>query len=275
MKSSKVKIAFTGTNSSGKTTWAMLTTGRLKAEYDVLAELVSSQDRKITWSDGHFPVDDRAHFGMICNLINAEVQAELKGDAEVVITDRSVLDLYAIALTDHPYSPRIQALGETVKAWVSTYTKIYYLPPLRYQEDGKRPPDEFRMKTHATLLSLMDKWETKFECLVRDCPREDTFKDVLKTLGISVKNLPFEEQAKFQKIADTLECDLLVKNSKSVMSDTDIWVSFASLEETSKKLGLVKDHLGMLFDKKHKFDIMTTVMPVVAPLNTTLYKAKK
>ena len=72
-QSSKVKIAYTGTNCSGKTTAALDTTVRLKLA-GVLAEVVSSQDRKISWKDDHFPVDYRAHYGMMTNLIHAEVQ---------------------------------------------------------------------------------------------------------------------------------------------------------------------------------------------------------
>ena len=89
-QSSKVKIAYTGTNCSGKTTAALDTTVRLKLA-GVLAEVVSSQDRKISWKDDHFPVDYRAHYGMMTNLIHAEVQAELKGDAQVVVDRKSTL----------------------------------------------------------------------------------------------------------------------------------------------------------------------------------------
>lgn len=220
-KSSKFKFAFTGTNSSGKTSMALDTTARLKFQH-VLAEVVSSQDRKITWKDDHFPVDPRAHYGMICNLINAEVQAELKGDAHVVITDRSVLDLYAIFVTDHPGHYMTKGLEQMVRAWMTSYTRVYYLPPLKYQEDGKRPSDEFRMKTHATLRMLMEKHA--FTNVV-EIPREYCFKDICKKMGVYTEKPIFAEREKWTAFAKMLGCTVLVKAPKSeISSDIDVWV---------------------------------------------------
>jgi hypothetical protein len=218
--SAKHKFAFTGTNCSGKTTMALDVTARLKKMH-VLAEVVSSQDRKITWKDVHFPIDYRAHYGMITNLIHAEVQAELKGDATVVITDRSVLDLYAIATYDHPTNPQLAELEHAILAWCSSYTKIYYLEPLTYQEDNKRPSDHFRMATHGQLLHLFDKYNLPNVIRI---PRSDVFKDLKATLGIQ-GNPPFAEEAKWQAISNELGLSLLVKEPASeVTSDYDVWI---------------------------------------------------
>ena len=108
-KLAKFKYAFTGTNCSGKTTMALAIAARLK-RHAQLAEIVCSQDRKISWKDDYFPFTPIAHYGMITNLIHAEVAASLKGDADVIITDRSVLDLYAIACTDHGKHSMIASL---------------------------------------------------------------------------------------------------------------------------------------------------------------------
>lgn len=222
-KSAKFKFAFTGTNSSGKTTMALGVTARLKEEYHVLAEVVSSQDRKITWKDDHFPVNIKAHFGMICNLIHAEVQAELKGDAEVVITDRSVLDLFAIAKTDHPNHPALPGLWAMVEQWALTYTKIYYLPPLAYQEDGKRPPDDFRMRTHARLVDILK--TENFSNVVMDLPRSDAFKDILKVIGKEVIKPIWAYDEKWLHVANSVQVTIAVKHPRnSVTSDVDVWL---------------------------------------------------
>ncbi len=257
-KSAHKKIAFTGTNSSGKTTMAMEVCSRLKRDHHVLAELVSSQDRKITWKDDHFPVDPRAHYGMITNLIHAEVQAELKGDADVVITDRSVLDLYAIALTDHPDSQMIKALGVAVDAWAKTYTRIFYLSPLAYQEDGKRPPDEFRMKTHATLMELIG---TGNYPNVITIDRPEIFKTILGLLRISVKNDVFAEYEKWQLIADTFKVTLIVKERKTTTSDQDVWYSYennnrGTLSAYISEASNIKDFAKLLFGDQVKIDLM-------------------
>ena len=242
-RSSKFKIAFTGTNSSGKTTMAMEVTSRLKSENHYLAELVSSQDRKISWKDEHFPVDPRAHYGMITNLIHAEVQAELKGDANVVVTDRSVLDLYSIALVDHPNHPMIAALRPTVEAWLTSYTKVFYLPPLEYQEDGKRPPNEFRMQTHASLINEIEKGN--FPNLEMISDRSTIMGKVREVLGIHSPNpqvLAFDEKLQF--VADCAKVTLAVKQRKWATSDLDLWVvgehqAMSNLATTKLLLDLV------------------------------------
>ena len=136
-KKASFKFAFTGTNCSGKTTMALETTARLKAQHHCLAEVVSSQDRKITWDYAHFPDSLVAHYGMMATLIQAETQAALRGDADVIITDRSVLDLYSIASHDHQIDcPMKDGLRHLMEAWMETYTVVDYLPPLAYQADG-------------------------------------------------------------------------------------------------------------------------------------------
>lgn len=219
-KSCKYKIAFTGTNCSGKTTMAMAVAARLKGRH-VLAELVSSQDRKITWKDEHFPVDPRAHFGMMANLVNAEVQAELKGDAEVVITDRSLLDLYSIALYDHPTSEMVAAMRDYVVAWAATYAKIYYLAPLPYQNDNKRPSDDFRLATHGRLVQLLD--ELNLPNVVR-IDRSEVFSDIKHLLNLK-GNPSYLEAEKWQKIANYIGKTLMVKVPEcEITSDLDVWI---------------------------------------------------
>lgn len=273
-RSSQYKVAFTGTNSSGKTTMALTTAGRLK-ERHVLAEVVSSQDRKITWKDEHFPVDPRAHYGMISNLVKAEVEAELKGDALIVVTDRSVLDLYAIALTDHPDHPWVKdGLWQYVKAWIESYSRIYYLPPLAYQEDGKRPPDEFRMRTHATLRKIIE--VHKFDNVV-EIPRTEVFKDISKLIGIHMPNPIYAEQHKWQAVADQLKCCVRVKAQEFVSSasDVDVWV-YADMDPLVLKASathLIKQYFG----DQITFDIMpmpASASHVEPSSTTTLYENK-
>ncbi len=221
-RSAKLKVAFTGTNSSGKTTMALDVTARLKGEHHVLAEVVSSQDRKITWKDDHFPVNPVAHYGMICNLIHAEVQATLKGDATIVVTDRSALDLYAIALYDHPDSDLIKNLGVMVKSWCTTYTRIYYLPPLAYQEDGKRPSDTFRMATHAKLMELIEKWDLPNLYMLQ---RPQAYQDIKELCGVIVSKPDLAWVRKFELMAKATQSTVVVKAQKSkITSDLDVFI---------------------------------------------------
>lgn len=228
-RAAKHKVAFTGTNSSGKTTMALEVTARLKRQYHVLAEVVSSQDRKITWNDAHFPIRPEAHFGMISNLVHAEVAASLKGDATIVVTDRSVLDLYAIAKTDFPEHPKIHKMEGYILAWLETYDKIFYLPPLEYQEDGKRPPNEFRLRTHATLLELIDKYQLP-NVVKQD--RADSFKSILDLLGISPAKEVYAEKEKWQAVSNELGVTVMVKRATwPSTSDHDVWLLLDRIDQ--------------------------------------------
>ncbi len=221
-KMSQFKYAFTGTNCSGKTTMALATAARMK-RMAVLAELVSSQDRKISWKDDYFPFTPVAHYGMITNLIHAEVQAMLKGDADVIVTDRSVLDLYAIMCTDHPDDPMTIGLENAVLAWMKTYTKVFYLAPLPYQEDGKRPADDFRMRTHATLRRLMDEYNLPNVVII---DREEVFKQIAKEMGFYVPNPVFAQDENWQEIANYAGTAIAVKDHTcETTSDIDVWVA--------------------------------------------------
>lgn len=260
-KMSKFKYAFTGTNCSGKTTMALAVTARMKRQ-GILAEVVSSQDRKITWKDDYFPVTPVAHYGMITNLIHAEVQAMLKGDADVVITDRSVLDLYAIAKTDHPESMLITQLEPAVLAWMSTYTKVYYLAPLAYQEDGKRPADDFRMRTHEMLRYLMGKYNLPN---VVEVHRTDIYKQIGNEMGFRVPNPIFAQEKKWQEIANTLQIPIAVKaQSCETTSDNDVWVLLAGdhVLNGNFRASSMLDLVATYFSADHIFDIMA------APLST-------
>ena len=221
-KSAKYKIALSGTNCSGKTTLALDITARLKGEHHYLAEVVSSQDRKITWSDAHFPVNPVAHYGMVTNLILAETQAVLKGDADVVLVDRSVLDLFAIAKYDHPDSELINALGHMVKAYCATYESIFVLDPLPYQADGKRPDDDFRLATYKSLQGIVADWCLPNVHTVTDRP--SIYKRIKGILGIQSKS-DIGLAEKFQAIATSTVTRLCVPERKSpVTSDFDVWV---------------------------------------------------
>jgi hypothetical protein len=226
-KMSQFKYAFTGTNCSGKTTMALATAARMK-RMAVLAELVSSQDRKISWKDDYFPFTPVAHYGMITNLIHAEVQAMLKGDADVIVTDRSVLDLYAIMCTDHPDDPMTIGLENAVLAWMKTYTKVFYLAPLPYQEDGKRPADDFRMRTHATLRRLMDEYNLPNVVII---DREEVFKQIAKEMGFHVPNPVFAQDENWQAIANEVKVAIAVKDQTcETTSDIDVWACLTPVQ---------------------------------------------
>lgn len=277
-KSSKFKFALTGTNCSGKTTLALGLTESLKRD-SVLAEVVSSSDRRISWSDAHFPVDVRAHWGMITKLIGAEVAAELRGDADVVITDRSVLDLYAIATYDHPNNASMLALEPAILDWVSKYTAIYYLEPLPYQEDNKRPNDDFRMATHANLLTLFDKYRYRLPNVFK-IPRKEVLHDIRAKMGLPTIDVLGEDQ-KWQAISDATGVDLMVKERKTPKSDYDVWIldPATNVPNMPFKVMCIRNMFQSYWPESHwdKLDLMVAPKTVteVSPFNFKTFQPKK
>lgn len=249
------KFAFTGTNSSGKTTMALEVTARLKYPYGVLAECVASQDRKTSWDSRHFPATIEAHFGMIARHVYAETEAALRGDCDVVVCDRSVIDLLSIARVDHPNDTRLEGLTAYVKAWASTYDAVYYLPPCEYVADGKRPPDEFRLKTHASLLEILPQFSN-----VQTLSRDDTFKSIRQYLGLNTIKSVFAEYAKFEAVSRMCEVSLIVKNVASpVTSDVDVWAMIPphfTVERANLTVENVSASLRLYFGDHVDFHVM-------------------
>ena len=265
-KHASKKFAFTGTNCSGKTTMAMETTARLKAQYHCLAELVSSQDRKVTWSDAHFPYALDAHYGMMSTLITAEVQASLRGDADVIITDRSVLDLYSIASFDHPQGHLLKGLRALMESWIETYTTIYYLSPFPYQADGKRPDDEFRQSTHENLLRLIEAY--KFPNVVMGLTRDEVSKDIRRQLGYGEVKQVFAMDDKCQAVCDAIGFPFFVKEQKSpVTSDLDCWF-FVAPENTDQYDAFKAHNVAHLYFGE-QVDLHIMVAPLTAEDKTS------
>lgn len=222
VKQAGFKFAFTGTNSSGKTTIVHDLTARLKMN-NVLVEAVTSQDRKSTWDFRHCIQNYHGHYGLMTGLIRAEVEAELKGDADVVLVDRSILDLYSIAITDHPDKDQISKIEEMVLQWASSYTAIYYLEPLQYVDDGVRPSDDFRMRTHANLVKLME--NPRLTNLVR-IPRHKIMKDIAQRIGLDLSKPMLQAEKKWQQLSNVFNVRLAVKEAQwsGASSDIDVFV---------------------------------------------------
>lgn len=183
LKQAQCKIAFIGTSCSGKTTAAMGVAHALKKQ-SVLTGLVISEDSKMPWNWRYFPKDFIAYQGMFARQMYAEVEITLRPDIDVVVSDRSILDLAAIAITDHP--TKEQVLKSIVDSWIHTYDYLFYLPPIEnYQEDGVRPPNEFRMNVHANLISMLSEpWiDSGKVCKVDN--RDTVISDVVTLLEVN------------------------------------------------------------------------------------------
>lgn len=221
------KFALIGTSCAGKTSLTHTLVGRLKT-YGVLADGVFSQDRKFS-----FPISkiesEPAQNWMIANIIAKEADLQMHEDVELLLSDRSPLDL--LAYYAYQYQGK-SSLYEAVKAyaieWCKGYTALYYLEPLPYQNDNKRPPDDFRMGVDAVLLELIDEAVAAGVHVVKDLARNDILRDIMQRASIvkpTVKSAL--EPADVQRLSNFLQLQVLAKFPKDPsdpLSDTDLWV---------------------------------------------------
>lgn len=229
----KMKIAFVGTSCAGKTTAAFGLIARLKS-YSVLAEGLTSQDRKFSFNPALLESEELAQNWMVANLIAKEVDAFLHPDVDVLISDRSPLDLLAYYAFQYEDSGLMHALKDYVFAYLSTYDALYYLPPLQYQDDGKRPSDSFRLGVDKVLLGLIEETNTRYPGLVQNIPRNKILESVLLLLGVRKPGVKTTvSRAECAYLARTCGATFYVKSSyfekaeesSDMFSDVDIMIA--------------------------------------------------
>lgn len=217
------KFAIIGTSCAGKTALTHALVGRLKS-YGVLADGVYSQDRKFS-----FPIEaidsEPAQNWMIANLIAKEADLGLHTDVEVLISDRSPLDLMAYYTYQFTTELSKAALAYVV-SWCKTYDALYYLDPLPYQDDTKRPDDAFRMDVDRVLLQLMAEAQEQGVNIKR-VARKDILLDLMQKAGLkkpTVKQMLQGDDV--QRLANFLRTEIRAKfpRTDDALSDTDMWV---------------------------------------------------
>ncbi len=146
------KFAFIGTSSSGKTTATYQTCAYLKL-HGIRVDGILQQDRRLPFDPALLETHAEAQNWFMANMMVAESYMSLQKGTDVIVSDRSVLDFLAYAITQWPRS--FDAWFAFVRAWVTSYKTIYYLAPRSYDNDGVRPPDEFRIAVDKTLQELI------------------------------------------------------------------------------------------------------------------------
>lgn len=243
------KFGIIGTSCSGKTTLAHALTARLKT-YGVLVDGLFSQDRKLTFSTDYLETEAAQNW-MITNLITQEVAMTSRSDVEVYISDRTPLDLFGYYR--HQFrTPLSNAMERYVYEYCKTYSVLYYLEPLPYQSDNKRPSDQFRLAVDDEIVALVK--QAKAEGVeVRMLPREEILADILRTIGLrkpTIKSTLSEED--LQVIRDMAGVDILVKvtDPLDTLADTDIWLlkpSPGDYKEYKEQVQfMVNEHFGPL-----------------------------
>lgn len=215
------KFGIIGTSCAGKTTLAHGLVARLKS-YGVLADGLFSQDRRFSFDRNKLETEEAQNW-MIANLISKEVDLSLHSDVTCLITDRTPVDLFAYYAYQYD-TPLSNACWSYVKQWANTYEALYYLEPLPFQDDGKRPSDEFRLGVDSKLLEL-----------IREIPnvqfypgRHDVLNDVLRCIGVKKPNVKTDfTEDDARTLANHVGFPILIKKmygARDTLSDYDMWV---------------------------------------------------
>jgi tRNA uridine 5-carbamoylmethylation protein Kti12 len=133
-----IKIAFTGTNNSGKTTQAY----RLAAELQMRGKVVEvvSVDRQRSFPTECLSKSFEAHYCQFAQQMQIENERMLRPDVDFVVCDRTLLDyaVYACHLDEEKGS---QLMGLAMP-YLKTYHEIFYLPPRLTTDTRNRPPQD-------------------------------------------------------------------------------------------------------------------------------------
>lgn len=151
------KYAIIGTSCSGKTTTVYNVVGELRKEGYHIEGIISS-DRHYTFDAKKLDYMPEAQSYVILQQAFLEANLSTRDDIEILLSDRSPLDFFAyfqycLADIQEPYFEAMEKLAWT---WAKTYDAIFYLEPLPYVSDNKRPNDEFRLGVDKVIKGYLE-----------------------------------------------------------------------------------------------------------------------
>lgn len=233
-KIQKQKFAIIGTSSAGKSTLTYELMGKLK-RLGILAEGVFQQDRRLCFDREKLETDILAQYNVIFNMVCRETEMLLRDGTDMILSDRSVLDFYAYM--EYQYG-RVDHVWKFVIEWCKTYDALYYLQPLKYHDDGSRPPEEFRDKVDKHLRELITELSEEHDVHVIEIDRDQIYQHLLS----KIQRILSEEE--IEMFATVLGRECLIGGSYAFnratrASDVDIYIlgeSFDDCPDLAKRL---------------------------------------
>jgi nicotinamide riboside kinase len=153
-------IAIVGAESTGKSTLALMLTGRLRT-HGVQAVMVAEPGNTLPFPpsmlDTHWP----AWLYMVTHKMALESQTALRPNVGFMVSDRSVIDHIAYAEVRGAYGLCAHTLNQLAWTWMAHYDAVYFLPTegTEYVEDGFRMPakdNDFRADVNAWFEARLD-----------------------------------------------------------------------------------------------------------------------
>ena len=210
------KFALIGTSCSGKTTLVYSILAHLK-QLSISCDGVTQQDRRFAFDRPQLEKYKEAQYYFICNQIMRETELTLRHHAPVLVSDRSVLDLYAWYEVTYGRSDPLLSM---VLEWCKTYEQLYYLHPLPYEDDKQRPPDNFRLRAadvlERHLLPLADN--------VSRLDRTQVLDDIMKRIGHKLKEVDLEQIPEILNVPCILLGGSYAFNRATKYSDVDVYI---------------------------------------------------
>jgi hypothetical protein len=156
-------VGLFGSESIGKTSTGYMLTGRLRS-HGLLAEFVTDSSAAMPFPPDRFDTHVAAWVYVLTKKIERECEVALRSNVEVIISDRTPLDLLAYAQMKHPASPTLEALRPLVDYWLSLYDHLYFFPAagttFRYDE-FREPTDDSRRTIDDGFLARMPSLQKK------------------------------------------------------------------------------------------------------------------
>lgn len=240
------KFAIIGTSSAGKTTKVHEIIWRLKM-CGTLVDGVLQQDRRFSFDRQRLEDSKLAQYSFIANQIKAECDMALRPGLDVLVSDRSPLDFYAYYEWQYGYN---ESWWRMVRDFCQeTFTRIYYVEPVKYENDGARLSEEGRDQADEVIRNCIERYNNVVDTEIVSIPRDEIYKDILSFLG---KTLQEED---LQVIPKALQQAVLIGgsyafNRASKFSDVDVYINSAECIPSTTQLmkyysTILKDVLGV------------------------------
>lgn len=211
------KFAVIGTSCSGKTTLTYSILAHLK-QMGIHCDGVLQQDRRFSFDRDQLEKYKEAQYYFICNQIMRETELTLRGHAEVIVSDRSVLDLYAYYVAMYGMN---EDLLQFVGNWCRTYIVLYYLDPLPYIDDKQRPSDKFRLQVDEILKELI---QMPIPCEIVTFDRKDVLESILSRIGHKLTDVDLNIIPEILGMPVVLLGGSYAFNRATKYSDVDVYV---------------------------------------------------
>lgn len=152
------KFGIIGTSCSGKTTAVYNIVGNLRRN-GIHIEGVVSTDRIYPFEKDRLDYLDSAQCYVILQQGLLETIRETRSDLNCFLTDRTPLDFLAYYdyFIKNKNEYKFESMNNFVYSWMKTYDLLFYLPPLPWVDDSKRPPDQIRNSIDQIILQYITK----------------------------------------------------------------------------------------------------------------------